>query len=211
MSELRVRDVMNPSVVVVTADCTSRHVTDVITEYGVSGVPVVGDDDRVIGVISEADLLPRLNGTEAGTAPPEADACTAGELMSTPPVTVRAGAALGTAAGLMQRYRVKRLPVLDDDTGALVGIVTRGDLLRNALRSDEAIEREVMDELLLHGLWRDPAGITAIVHDGEVTLSGGADRRDTALLAAEIAGSLTGVTAVHNGITWPAEEFAVGE
>jgi osmotically-inducible protein OsmY len=67
-----------------------------------------------------------------------------------------------------------------------------------------------MDELLLHGLWRDPDGITATVHDGEVTLSGGTDRRDTALLAAEIAASLAGVTAVHSGITWPAEQVAAG-
>jgi CBS domain-containing protein len=204
MSELRIRDVMNPSVVVVTADCTSRHVTDVITEFGVSGVPVVGDDDRVIGVISEADLLPRLNATDADTASSKADARTARELMTNPPITVRASAALSTAAGLMQRYRVKRLPVLDDDTGALVGIVTRGDLLRHALRSDESIEQDLMEQLLLHGLWRDPAGITATVHDGEVTLSGGADRREAARLAAEIAAGLTGVTAVHDTITWPA-------
>jgi CBS domain-containing protein len=208
MSEPRVRDVMNPSVVVVTADCTSRHVTDVITEFGVSGVPVVDDDNRVIGVISEADLLPRLNATHAGTASPKAEARTARELMTSPPITVRTSAALSTAAGLMQRHRVKRLPVLDDNTGALVGIVTRGDLLRSALRSDEAIEQELMEELLLHGLWQYPAGITATVHDGEVTLSGGADRRDTARLAAEIAAGLTGVTTVHDTVTWPAEDLA---
>ncbi|MEU7872928.1 CBS domain-containing protein [Dactylosporangium sp. NPDC049140] len=199
MSELRVRDVMSPSVVAVTADCTSRHVTDVITEFGVSGVPVVGQDDRVIGVISEADLLSRLTARDGADTPP-ADGLTAGELMSTPPVTVRAGAALSTAAGLMQRYRVKRLPVLDDDRGTLVGIVTRRDLLRNALRSDEAIERELMDELLLHGLWHKPGDITATVHDGEVQLSGGPGGRDAARLAAEIAANLTGVTAVRSNI-----------
>ena len=197
---------MNPSVVVVTADCTSRHVTDVITEYGVSGVPVVDEDNRVIGVVSEADLLPRLE--PEGAEPSKAQARTAAELMTTPPVTVRGSAALSTAAALMRRYRVKRLPVLDDDTGALVGIVTRGDLLRSALRSDESIEREAMDELLLHGLCRDAGGITATVHHGEVTLSGRTDRRDTARLAAEIAAGLTGVTAVHNTVTWPAEDLA---
>jgi CBS domain-containing protein len=208
MSELRVRDVMSQSVVAVTADCTSRHVTDVITEFGVSGVPVVGEDDLVIGVISEADLLPRLNPSDAGTSPAKADARTARELMSIPPVTVRADASLSTAAGLMQRYRVKRLPVLDDDRGTLVGIVTRGDLLRHALRSDEAIQRELMDELLLHGLCQDTTGITATVHDGEVTLSGDADRAGIVRLAAEIAENLTGVTAVHNGVTWPAKDLA---
>jgi CBS domain-containing protein len=194
--------------VAVTAGCTSRYVTDVITEFGVSGVPVVGEDDRVIGVISEADLLPMMNPTDAGTAPPKADVRTADELMSIPPVTVRADASLSTAAGLMQRYRVKRLPVLDDDRGTLVGIVTRGDLLRHALRSDEAIQRELMDELLLHGLCQDTTGITATVHDSEVTLSGATDRADTARLAAEIAENLTGVTAVHNGVTWPAKDLA---
>jgi CBS domain-containing protein len=196
MREQYVREVMNPAVVAVTADCLSRHVTDLITEYGVGGLPVVDDGNHVIGVISEADLLPRLSRTGAG-------ARTAGELMSSPPVTVHAGVPVSTAAGLLQRYRMKRLPVLDDDTGALVGIVTRGDLVRHALRSDESIEREAMEELLLHGLCQDAEGIAAAVHHGEVTLSGRVDRHGAALRAAAIAGGITGVTAVHNTITWP--------
>jgi CBS domain-containing protein len=210
MTEMRVRDVMNPSVVAVTADCTSRHVTDLITEFGVGGLPVVDDDNFVIGVITEADLLPKLDPADAGTAAPKADARIASELMSSPPVTVRAGVTVRTAAGIMQRYAMKRLPVLDDDTSRLAGIVTRGDLLRHALRSDESIEREAMDELLLHGLSQDAEGITATVHDGEVTLSGHTDRPGTAQRAAAIAESLTGVIAVHNTITWPAEAAARG-
>ncbi|MFF5232991.1 CBS domain-containing protein [Dactylosporangium sp. NPDC000521] len=72
MKDVCVRDVMNPSVVVVTAECSARHVADVIAEFGVSGVPVVRGDDRVIGGITEADLLPPLRpdagGGLAGTA-----------------------------------------------------------------------------------------------------------------------------------------------
>ncbi|GAA1534790.1 CBS domain-containing protein [Dactylosporangium maewongense] len=199
MKDLCVRDVMNPSVVVVTADCTDRHVADVITEFGVSGVPVVRDDDRVIGVISEADLLPLLR-PGAGDAP----AGTAGTMMSTPPVTVTAGSRVSAAAGLMERHRVKRLPVLDDDTGTLVGIVTRRDLLRGALRSDEAIERELMDELLIHGLCLGDDGVTADVHDGTVTLCGAAARRRDAMVAARIAGGLDGVVSVVDHISVPA-------
>lgn len=202
---------MNPSVVVVTADCTCRHVIDVITEFGVSGVPVVGDGNRVLGVISEADLLPRLH--PAGPAPGrdgsaaarhKAGARTAGELMSVPPVTVTAGAAVSTAARLMERHRVKRLPVLDDDAGILVGIVTRRDLLRGALRSDEAIEGELMDELLAHGLWFDHEGVTAAVHDGVVTLSGTVERRRDAVLTVRVAGGLDGVVRVVDDIAVPA-------
>lgn len=200
MYDLRVRDVMNPSVVVVTADCSGRHVTDVITEFGVSGVPVIRDDGRVIGVISEADLLSRLR-PAAGSE----DARTAAELMTSPPVTVTAEAPVSAAAALMQRHRVKRLPVLDDKTGALVGIVTRRDLLRGVLRSDEAIEREVLDELLVNGLSADEAGITATVRDGVVTLSGIAVRRRDALAAARIAGTLDGVVAVVDAIRLPVE------
>ncbi|MEV0132111.1 CBS domain-containing protein [Dactylosporangium sp. NPDC050688] len=207
--DLLVRDVMNPSVVVVTADCTSRHVVDVITEFGVSGVPVVRDDDRVIGVISEADLLPNLQPATAPALDPAGDATprrsdpgTAAALMTAPPVTVTAGAPVSTAAGLMQRHRVKRLPVLDDDTGALVGIVTRRDLLRGALRSDEAIERELVDELLVNGLCQGDEGVTGTVHDGVVTLSGTAPRRDV-MAAARIAGSLDGVFSVVDAISAP--------
>jgi CBS domain-containing protein len=216
MNDLRVRDVMNPSVVVVTADCTCQHVVDVITEFGVSGVPVVRDDDRVIGVISEADLLPRLR--PAGAAPPadrsttehrKTDAKTAGELMTAPPVTVSGGSPVSVAAALMEQHRVKRLPVLDDDTGILIGIVTRRDLLRGALRSDEAIERELMDELLVHGLWIEQAGVTAAVHDGVVTLSGTAHRRRDALLAARIAGGLDGVVCVVDEVSSPADAHQV--
>lgn len=218
MNDLRVRDVMNPSVVVVTADCTCQHVADVITEFGVSGVPVVRDDDRVIGVISEADLLPRLQPADAeprtgGTAGSATvrhrrDAQTAGELMTTPPVTVTAEAWVSTAAALMEQHQVKRLPVLDDDTGVLVGIVTRRDLLRGALRSDDAIERELMDELLVHGLWFDHEGVTATVHDGVVELSGTAEHRD-AVMATRIAGGLDGVVAVVGTISPPVEAAPV--
>jgi CBS domain-containing protein len=206
MHDLRVRDVMNPSVVVVTAECTYRHVADVITEFGVSGVPVVRDGNRVVGVVSEADLLPRLRPDAVRATEP----ATAGSLMSTPPVTVTAGAAVSTAAALMHRHRVKRLPVLDDDTGALVGIVTRRDLLRGALRSDEAIERELMDELLVHGLWVEHAGVTATVHNGVVTLSGTAVRRRDAVTAAGIAGGLDGVVSVVDRISVPAVSPAGG-
>jgi len=212
MNDLRVRDVVSPSVVVVGADCPCQHVVDVIAELGVSGVPVVRDDDRVIGVISEADLLPRLRPVAAGPGPGgssaercKADAGTAGELMTAPPVTVTAGSRVSTAAGLMEQHRVKRLPVLDDDTGVLVGIVTRRDLLRGALRSDETIEGELMDELLIHGLWVDREGVTASVHDGVVTLSGTAARRRDAVMAARIAGGLDGVVCVVDDISTPVE------
>ncbi|MDG6105892.1 CBS domain-containing protein [Dactylosporangium aurantiacum] len=229
--DLRVRDVMNPSVVVVTADCTSRHVVDVITEFGVSGVPVVRDDDRVIGMISEADLLPSLqpagaaalgpadtgtaagrepdtgtvarHGTRTGTATRHGThADTAGALMTAPPVTVTAGAPVSTAAGLMQRHGVKRLPVLDDDTGILVGIVTVRDLLRGALRSDEAIERELLDELLVNGLRRGDEGVTGTVQDGVVTLAGSAPQRDV-MAAIRIASGLDGVYGVVDTISAP--------
>ncbi|WP_327004377.1 CBS domain-containing protein [Dactylosporangium sp. NBC_01737] len=208
---------MNPSVVVVTADRTCQHVIDVITEFGVSGVPVVRDDDRVIGIISEADLLPRLHPADAAPSagePPEvhrkAEAHTAGDLMTAPPVTVTAGSLVSTAAGLMEQHRVKRLPVLDDDTGILVGIVTRRDLLRGALRSDETIEREIMEELLVHGLWFERAGITAAVQDGVVTLSGSAEHRRDALTVVSIADAVDGVAAVVDNIIATSDAAPVG-
>jgi CBS domain-containing protein len=212
MNDLCVRDVMNPSVVVVTADCTCEHVVDVITEFGVSGVPVVRDDDRVIGIISEADLLPRLHPSGAVSCPGgsgkrtarKVDARTAGELMTAPPVTVTAGSRVSDAAELMEQHRVKRLPVLDDETGVLVGIVTRRDLLRGVLRSDEAIERELMDELVGEGLSAGQEGITASVRRGVVTLSGTAAHCHDAVRATRIARGLDGVVALVDDMTSPA-------
>ncbi|UWZ34163.1 CBS domain-containing protein [Dactylosporangium roseum] len=136
MSDLFVRDVMTAAVLVATPECRYQQIVDVLTGYDVSGLPVVDDDDHVIGMVSEADVL-RPNGH-----------ATARELMTGPAVTVDAGAPVGDAVDLMERHHLKRLAVTDGPDGRLVGIVTRRDILRHTVRG-EAPRCDMPDDVLV--------------------------------------------------------------
>ncbi|EMF01499.1 CBS domain-containing protein [Streptomyces mobaraensis] len=127
---------------------------------GVSGVPVLDPDDKVVGVVSEKDLARHRE--RGGTA---------AELMSSPALTVHPEQRAADAARVMDRHRVNRLPVVDEED-RLIGIVTRGDLLRVFLRTDAAI-REDIEGRVLPGVLRVPEGAVRVaVRDGLVTLDG---------------------------------------
>src|SRR6266542_1725900 len=123
---------------------------------------------RVVVIVSEADLLRKEEYQDEQDAPhwlerrhqrvarSKAAGRTAAEVMSTPVITVDPDATVPMAARLLARHGIKRLPVVDDQD-RLVGIVSRADLLRLFLRDDEAIHREILDEVLLRALWIDPA------------------------------------------------------
>ncbi len=126
-------------------------------DWRVSALRVVEGEGRVVGVVSEADLLHK---EEFRDGDPDrytrlrpvdelatAGALTAGELMTSPALTVRPDATLAQAARIMARAKVKRLPVADD-LGVLQGVVSRADLLKVFLRDDEAIAEEVRREIV---------------------------------------------------------------
>jgi CBS domain-containing protein len=138
---MRVSDVMSERLFTATPDMPLRLVAERLLEYGISGMPVV-DGDRVLGVISETDILfkKRVAPERGGTVdwithyvedPPQRklDATTAGEAMTTPAVTITSHRSVADAAALMLELSIDRLPVVDD--GRLVGIVTRADLVRD--------------------------------------------------------------------------------
>jgi CBS domain-containing protein len=203
MNEQRVADVMTAEVVVAARDCGVRQVLDVLTDYGVSGLPVVDEGDHVVGVVSEADLLTALTEPAGGADP------TAAELMTSPAVTIGPDAPARFAARLMARHRIKRLPVVEDGSGRLVGIVTRGDLMRRVLRSDTAIERDIVDNVVLPAFAVDPSRIGVEVTDGVVTLRGGVERRSAALRLAALARAVDGVTGVVDELAWNVDDTAV--
>ena len=159
--EPTVKDVMTTHVVSVTADASFRTMAAALREYRVSAFPVLDDDGKVIGVVSEADMLAKealesepqgMPGMIAGILRrrehEKARGTTAGELMTSPPVTVHPDDTLERAARLMYTRKVKRLPVVDEN-GHLVGIIGRADLLIMFDRSDEDIRREIL-ELIRH-------------------------------------------------------------
>ncbi|WP_129305286.1 CBS domain-containing protein [Streptomyces sp. L2] len=197
-----------------------KEVVRLLRDHRISGLPVI-DDDKVIGVISETDLMRhqaapvesagrlatrarRLSRGALRSAAPST-ARTAGGLTSTPTVTVRARAALPVAARLMTRRGIERLPVVDEED-RLVGIITRRDLLGVFLHSDEEIEQAVRREVFADALWLSPhiAGVT--VHEGVVTLTGQLERRGDVTAAAGPTRRLDGVVDVVNHLTYHVDD-----
>jgi CBS domain-containing protein len=206
--------VMTSDVIRTVADTPFKDAAALLAQHHISGLPVVDDDDKVIGVVSETDLLLHQADQEtAGTkrhthltpaarrTAAKAHARTAGELMSTPAITVRADDSIARAARTMAQHRVERLPVLDEED-RLVGIVTRRDLLQVFLRTDADIRTEVIDEILVRTLWLSPHIIGVTVADGVVTLDGRLERKSEVSIAAQMTGQVDGVVAVANQLTY---------
>ncbi|MBJ7903189.1 CBS domain-containing protein [Streptomyces sp. DSM 110735] len=201
---------MTRAVVAVGSGTLFRDLVERMEQWGVSALPVLEGDGRVIGVVSEADLLPkeefrdsepdRLTQLRRMADLAKAGAVTAGELMSTPAVTVHADATLPEAARIMAVKGVKRLPVIDAQ-GALVGVVSRGDLLKVFLRPDaelaDEIRRSVVDVLF-------PAPVEPVhvmVAEGVVTLTGCVRDAERIELASRMTRGVEGVVDVDCRLT----------
>ncbi|MFX4292957.1 CBS domain-containing protein [Streptomyces bohaiensis] len=170
----------------------------------VSALPVVDERQQVVGIVSEADLLPTemyragdrtmsepLSGLDAGG---RAGGAVARQVMSTPVVTARETDTLRQAARTMAMHRVKRLPVVGD-SGAVTGVVSRSDLLTVFLRSDEELAAEVRAQVL-GPLAASAAGVAVTVADGIVMFRGRFSDSGLVPLAARLARSVEGVVDV---------------
>ncbi|MFH7597902.1 CBS domain-containing protein [Streptomyces racemochromogenes] len=208
MKSLKVADLMTDEVVSAAPGTAFKDVAKLLAQYDISGVPVLDDEDRVAGVVSQTDVLAHAG--PGSDAPPgdgtPARPTTAGEVMSAPAVTVSADTTAADAARLMTRRGVERLPVVDEED-RLVGIITRRDLLRMFLRPDSEIRRRVQEVL------RDVAGVPAgdvEVHvvDGIVTLEGLVPRRSQLPALLGLVERLDGVVAVASRVTARTEDAA---
>jgi CBS domain-containing protein len=179
----RVSDVMAASVVTVDRATPFKEVARLLAEHRISGMPVLKMGREVAGVVTEADLLTaeaetarRLRSVGSLRLRSRArrhPALTAGELMSTPAVTVGPHVTIHAASRLMNTQHVRLLPVVDKDD-RLIGVVSRRDLLTVFLRPDEDIAadvRQVFDEILL----TEAGEADVTVRDGIVTLTGTLD------------------------------------
>lgn len=211
-----VSDVMTTKVVVAVASATYRELVDLIIGRRIGAVPVVDEDLRVVGVVSETDLLRKIE--YAGDGEPrlfesrrhrdergKASGRTAQELMTAPAVVVLRSSSITAAARLMDQEDVTHLPVTDD-LGRLVGIVSRGDLLRVHLRPDDEILADLDSGVLA------PLSLTSTVsvavQQGTVTLAGNAERRSTAELAARLSRQIPGVVQVLADIDFDYDDTA---
>jgi CBS domain-containing protein len=218
----RVRDVMTPNVATVREQTPYREIVDLLAERRISAVPVVDDFRHVLGVVSEADLLHKVElsddphehrifeGRRRRTARAKAVGAVAGDLMTTPAITTLPDVAVAAAARLMDSEHVKRLPVTDK-LGRLVGIVSRADLLRLYLRADGAIRRDVVEEVLRRVLWVEPGLVRVEVHGGVVKLIGQLDNRSTAMAAVRLARGVAGVVDVIDRLGYDVDDTLLAD
>jgi CBS domain-containing protein len=218
MRHHKVGSVMTTPVVRAEYGTPFKEVARLLADHRISGLPVVDEEGKVLGVISETDLMVRQAETPDPFRPPEhrlpfagltrtarrravkARARTAGQLMTEPAVTVHADATIVEAARTMAQRRVERLPVVDEED-RLVGIVTRRDLLQVFLRPDEDIRQEVIDEVLVRALWLAPRSIDVFVVEGVVTLGGHMERKSETEIAVSMTRRIDGVVGVVDQLT----------
>ncbi|WP_059006464.1 CBS domain-containing protein [Streptomyces specialis] len=210
MKQRMVGTVMTGDVVSVTPEVPFKRVAELLAEHRVSGMPVVDDDEKVLGIVSEQDLMARQaqGGRRPHWSPTRAarretalaGAMTAGELMTAPAVTVRAVDSVARAARVMADRHVKRLPVLDEE-GRLGGIVSRRDVLGVFLRPDAEIRETVIDEVLIRSLWLPRDAVRVTVEDGVVTLDGVVERESEIPIALGLTGRMEGVVGVVDRLT----------
>jgi CBS domain-containing protein len=215
--DMQIEQLMTRDVVTVAPETSLKEVAALLAEHRISGVPVCDPDGRVVGVVTEADILwkelglpPAKGGLlswlleSSDSVRERAAARTARDAMTAPAITIGPTATVAEAARTMIDERVNRLPVVADDR--LVGIVARADLVRAFTRSDEEIEREISDDVLLHRLWVDPDSVSLVVTGGNVIAAGEVDTRTTAQLVEAYIRRVPGVVGVESRLSWKMDD-----
>jgi CBS-domain-containing membrane protein len=207
---------MTADVATVSEETPFREIVRLIEERRVSGVPVIDRRNMVLGVVSEADLLPKMEyagrprrsrlfeSRRTRVAREKSSGDVARDLMSAPAVTVMKHTSVAEAARRMDESGVKRLPVVNL-AGRLVGVVTRSDLLLVFRQSDAEVCGDVRDELR-----RLPdttaARVDVKVDNGVVTLTGHLDRRSAVSRTVRMAELVDGVVDVINRLTYEQDD-----
>jgi len=207
-----VAEVMSERVVAVRKNATFPEIIAAMRRFHIASLPVIDSDDRVIGVISEDDLLVReadenrrsglLGRLRRRTGKTQAMATIASELMSSPAVTVTRATSAREATRAMYQHRIHQLPVVDPGSGRLTGIVTRSDLLAVYERPKEDIHREIVYDIIEDAMGMAPERFTVSVDRGAVTLRGEVDRRSTAVTLTEAVRHVEGVVMVTDQLTY---------
>jgi CBS domain-containing protein len=211
---MKIRDVMTRDVISVRPEASLKHAAGLLVDNRISGLPVVDDDGAVLGILSEGDLIYKANGQEPGererltrlvgqhaaAGQVKHDARVAGDAMTAPAQTIEPSCLVAAAAAAMIEHGINRLPVVED--GVLIGIVTRADLVRAFVRSDEEIAEEISCDIVGRALWLDEQSVRVEVANGEVTLSGSLDSHGDAELLPILVAKVPGVVGVSSKLTW---------
>jgi len=192
---------MTEGVVSVKSEASLREAASVLVERRISGLPVVDDAGGVVGVLSETDIVMKASGGtehsgylswffDSDATSAKAAAETVGQAMSSPALTITPDRTVHDAARLMIDEHVNRLPVVRES--ALVGILTRSDIVRAFTRTDAELAGEIEDDILRRTFWAEPGSVAVAVSDGRVMLTGEveteADREMLPLLVSRVPG-----------------------
>jgi CBS domain-containing protein len=216
-----VRDVMTTEVVTVEPRTPFRDIVVRLAEHRISAAPVLDAEGNVLGVVTEADLLLKQEHPDLELNVPlawsrrrrlerdKAAAVVAGMLMTTPAGTVPPTVTVTDAARRMHAAGVKRLPVVDE-AGRLVGIVSRADLLKVFTRTDEAIRREIMQDVIVGDFMMDPSRFFIHVNDAMVVLQGRVERRSLIPYLVRAVHAVEGVIQVEVRLTYDVDDHDPG-
>ena len=226
MRHVTAREIMSSPVVSVRPDTPVRQIVETMLRSRISGVPVVDEDQRVLGLVSEADLLEKED--RPLPEPPilswhgrslrlertvghyrKATGTTARDIMTENIITAAENTPVQELAHLMLRHDINRVLILRE--GRLAGIVARADVLKVFLRSDESILRTVR-ETLARELYIDPAPLTLTCANGVVTVAGTVDRHSDWALVVKWIRSVDGVVAVRaDDLAYRRDDLALGK
>jgi CBS domain-containing protein len=216
-----VRDVMTTDVVTVEPSTPFKEIVARLAGRGIGAVPVLDADRRVLGVVTEADLLLKREHPDALAKVPavwsrrrrrerkKAAAVVADKLMTAPATTVPPTATVAEAARRLHTAGIQRLPVVDEKD-RLVGIVSRADLLRGFTRPDQAIEREILDDVIAAEFMMAPSRFFIHVDDGVVVLQGRAERRSLIPYLVRAVNDVEGVVRVEDRLTFDLDDSDTG-
>ena len=206
-----VADVMTRDVVAVRKDAQFKDIVRVMRARRFSALPVLDDDNRVIGVVSEDDLLVREGSRAADGGSRflfrhgdrvKAAGLAAGGLMTRPAITIRPDAGVAEAARTLHSRHLRRLPVVTGD-GRIVGVVSRADLLGVYDRPDADIRTEIVEQVIESEFVLDRLAFTVTVESGMVKLSGPVASKYVALSLLDAVRQVDGVLAVEDRLSYP--------
>ena len=217
MREPTVASVMTRPVITARPDLSFKDLVILLTDEGISAVPVVDEHGRPLGVASEADALAKqefhggvdalswLAGRRRRVRRRKAAGVTAADLMTTPVVTIGVDEPVAGAARRLAEKRLRRLFVVDAD-GRLVGVVSRHDILGTFLRSDNEIQTDIEEQVLRRGMWVIPGTVDVQVTNGVVALDGTLEHRSAVDIVGRLTRAVTGVVGVHNNLRYVVDD-----
>lgn len=215
---MRAADVMTTDVVSVTLESEVREIATLLVEHGISAVPVVDSEQHILGIVSEGDLIRRIENDDdshkswwlklfSGTNVVDyvkTHGRHASQVMTPDPLTVGEDEPLYRIARLLERHRIKRVPVVRD--GRLVGIISRSNLLRGFATAEPEIEASADDRGIRKAIYKELKTISGlvgerlniIVVEGRVQLWGLVENKEQRWAVQVAAENTSGVKEVTN-------------